>query len=394
MSRSPLAAHWTLDPSITFLNHGSFGATPIPVLEAQSRWRARMEAEPVTFFVRELEGHLDAAREVLGRFVGAQPGGIAFVPNATTGVNTVLRSLRFAAGDELLTTDHEYNACKNALDFVAAAAGATVVVTRVPFPAPSEDAVVAAVMEAVTPRTRLCLLDHVTSPTGMVMPLARLARELDARGVDLLVDGAHAPGMVPLDIGALGVPFYTANCHKWLCTPKGSAFLYVREDRRNGIRPLVISHGANSPREDRSRFLLEMDWTGTSDPSPQLCIPAAIDFLGTLHPGGWPELMEKNRALALEASGILCAALGQRPPCPDSMIGTLAAVCLPDGDPTVPARSLYGDPLQDVLFEQHRIEVPVVPWPAPPKRVLRVSAQAYNAREEYVHLADTLKRIL
>jgi isopenicillin-N epimerase len=386
---SALASHWALDPAIVFLNHGSFGATPRSVLAAQSELRARMEAEPVRFFVRELEAMLDRVREVLGPVVGAPPRDLAFVPNATTGVNAVLRSLRLEAGDELLTTDHEYNACKNALDFVAARAGARVVVAHVPFPSAGEDEVVQAVVSRATDRTRLLLIDHVTSPTGMVLPVGRIVRELAARGVDTLVDGAHAPGMVPLSLGDLGAAYYTANCHKWLCTPKGAAILYVRPDRQQGVRPVVISHGANSPRADRSRFLVEFDWTGTIDPTPVLCIPASIDALAALVPGGLPEVMTRNRALALEARRVLCDALGVAPPCPESMIGTLAAVPLPDGKSTAPT-PLYGDPLQDVLLERHAIEVPVVPWPAPPKRLIRISAQLYNTRAQYEYLAKAL----
>jgi len=387
---SPLARLWTLDAAVTFLNHGSFGACPRPVLEAQQRLRERLERQPVQFLVRDLEGLLDDARRALAAFLGADPAGLVFVPNATTGVNAVLRSLALAPGDQVLVTDHAYNACRNALDFAAAAARAEVVVVPVPFPLASADAVVEAVLARATPRTRLALLDHVTSPTGLVLPIERLVRELAARGVDTLVDGAHAPGMLPLDLGALGAAYYAGNCHKWLCAPKGAGFLHVQRDRRDGVRPVVISHGANSPRTDRSRLLLEFDWTGSHDPTAYLCVPEALRFLGGLLPGGWPALMARNRALALEARHILCSALGAEAPAPEDMVGALAAVPLPDGS-AAPGRSpLYVDPLQDVLLERYGIEVPIVPWPAPPKRLVRVSCQAYNAREDYERLAAAL----
>ena len=386
---SDLAHFWTLDPAVTFLNHGSFGACPRPVLEAQQRLRERLERQPVQFMTRDLEVLLDDARCTLATFLGAEPEGLVFVTNATTAVNAVLRSLALAPGEELLVTDHAYNACRNALDFVAAAARARVVIAPVPFPLASPDAVVEAVLARVTAQTRLALLDHVTSPTGLVLPIERLVRELAARGVDTLVDGAHAPGMLPLDLRRLDAAYYTGNCHKWLCAPKGAGFLHVRGDRRDSVRPVVISHGANSPRTDRSRLLLEFDWTGTHDPTPYLCVPEAIRFLGGLLPGGWPELMARNRALALEAQSILCGALEVAPPCPEEMMGSLATVPLPDAG--APLRSpLDPDPLGDALLARFGIEVPIFPWPAPPRRLVRVSCQLYNARQDYERLARAL----
>ncbi len=391
---SDLARFWILDPAVTFLNHGSFGACPRPVLEAQQRLRERLEHQPVRFLGRELEGLLDGARRELAAFLGADPEGLAFVPNATTGVNAVLRWLTLAPGDQVLVTDHAYNACRNALDVAAAAARAMVVVVPVPFPLRSGEEVVAAVLARATRRTRLALLDHVTSPTGLVLPIAELVRELAAQGIDTLVDGAHAPGMLPLDLGALGAAYYAGNCHKWLCAPKGAGFLHVRRDRRDRVRPVVISHGANSPRTDRSRFLLEFDWTGSHDPTPYLCVPGAIHFLGGLLPGGWPALMARNRSLALEARRILCAALAAPSPCPEEMIGALAAVPLPDGGAGPPVPPLYLSPLQDALLERFAIEVPIVPWPAPPKRLVRASCQAYNERADYERLAGALVGLL
>ncbi len=391
--RSNYAKHWTLDPDITFLNHGSFGATPIPVLEAQTAMRARLEAEPVRFMVRELEGLLDGARRELAAFVGARPENLAFVPNATAGVNSVLRSQRFRAGDEILTTTQEYNACRNTVDFVCAATGAVAIVADLPFPVRGGEAIASALLERVTARTRLVLVDHVTSQTALVFPIAAIARELAARGIDLMVDGAHAPGMIPLDLESLGATWYTANCHKWICSPKGSAFLWARADRRDAIRPVAISHGANSPRTDRSRFLIEFDWTGTFDPTAWLCIPEAIRFMGSLLGGGWPELMRRNHELALRGRDLLCAALGIDPPAPDAILGSMASVPIPDGLASS-APALYGDPLQDALLERFGIEVPIVPWPAPPKRLLRISAQIYNSDGAYEYLCDSLASLL
>ena len=391
---SELRQHWLLEPELSFLNHGSFGACPVPVLEHQRRLRDRMEAQPVQFLARELDPLLDAARAELAAFVGADPEDLAWVANATTGVNSVLRSLALSRGDELLATDHEYNACRNALDVVAERAGAAVVVAPVPFPLSSADQVVEAVLAGVTGQTRIALLDHVTSQTGLVLPMAQLVRELDRRGVDTLVDGAHAPGMLDLDLDGLGAAYFTGNCHKWLCAPKGAAFLHVRRDRRERVRPLVISHGANSPRRDRSRFHLEFDWVGTADPTAVLCVPEAIRFMGSLLPGGWTELRRSNRRLALHARDELCRALGAAPPCPDEMIGSMAALPLPPGPDEAPDSALYTDPLQAQLLDRWGIEAPVIPWPAPPARLIRISAQVYNRFEQYQLLAGALKTLL
>ena len=387
-----LAERWSLERDLVFLNHGSFGACPTEVLRHQATLRAEMEAEPVRFLSRELDDRLDAARASLAAFVGADPDDLAFVTNATGGVNAVLRSRVFAAGDELLTTDHAYNACRNTLNFVAERAGARVVVAAIPFPVASPDEVVDAVLAKVTPRTRLALLDHVTSPTALILPVERLIAELAARGVDVLIDGAHAPGMVPLNLATLGATYYSGNCHKWLCAPKGSAFLWTRRDQQPDVRPLTISHGASAVRPGRSRFRLEFDWTGTSDPTAWLTVPKAIEYLGALVPGGWPALMARNRGLALDARRLLCAAAGTPPPCPDDMVGSIASVRLPDGTAEVGWRR--PDPLQQRLFEDWRIEVPVMSWPAAPRRLVRISAQLYNRREHYERLAQALGKEL
>jgi isopenicillin-N epimerase len=382
---------WPLDPGVDFLNHGSFGSCPRAVLDFQQAIRARMERQPVQFFVRDLEPMLDAARGEVARFLDADTEDIVFVPNATTGVNVVLRSLHFQTGDELLVTDHEYNACRNALQFAAENSGARIVVARAPFPLQSADQIVEAVLQCVTSRTRLVLLDHVTSQTGVIFPIEWLAAELSRCGVEILVDGAHAPGMVPLRLRELGVTYYTGNCHKWLCAPKGAAFLYVRRERQKQIRPLVISHGANSPRTDRSRFLIEFGWMGTGDPSAWLSVPEAIRYLGSLAAGGWPEIMRRNHALAVAGRNIICRALKVAPPCPDDLIGSLASIPISDAVDSAPQRSpLYLDPLQEKLLRHYSIEVPIIPWPAPPKRMLRISAQLYNRESQYERLAKAV----
>jgi len=378
---------WRLDPDVEFLNHGSFGACPRPVLEHQSVLRARMEAEPIQFFAN-LEEPADAVRSVLGQFVGADPDDLAFVVNATTGVNTVLRSLDFGPGDEILITDHVYNACRNAAVAVAERSGARVITARVPFPIGSPDEVVDAIVSAVTARTRLLLVDHVTSPTALVFPVGRIVAEMTARGIDTLIDGAHAPGMIPVDLETIGAAYYTANAHKWLCAPKGAAFLHVRRDRQSGMVPTVISHGANSPRSDRSRFRLLFDWTGTNDPTAHLVIPTAISTMAAQVPGGWPALTQRNHDMALQARDLLIDAVEIERPAPDEMVGAMAAVPLP---PAAGVPPVFGPTaLQQRLWQDYHIEVPINVWPEWPRQLLRVSAQIYNRVEQYAKLANLL----
>lgn len=374
-----------LDPQIVFLNHGSFGACPRHVLQAQSRLRDEIEREPVLFLARRLPGLLDAARGEVARFVSARPQDLVFVRNSTSGVNAVLRSYAFSPGDALLVTDHGYRACKNAIDYIAQRLHLRVDVAQLPLPIAHEGEVVERILSHVTTRTKLALIDHVTSQTGLVLPIAEIVRALRERGVETLVDGAHAAGMLPLDLTSLGAAYYVANLHKWVCAPKGAAILVVRDDCQRGLHPLTISHGFSTP-GPRARFLQEFDWTGTDDPTPALVAPQAIAFIESLFAGGWAEARAHNRALALQARALLSAQLQVAPIAPDSMIGSLASVPLPD----LAVDEDGADPLQRALFDRHRIEVPVFPWPASPRRLMRIAAAVYNTAADY----QTLQRAL
>lgn len=395
---NPLRSHWLLEDGLVFLNHGSFGACPRAVLDEQSRLRAELERNPVRFLWREIEGRLDAARTELALFIGADADDLAFVTNATTAVNSVLRSLDLKPGDELIATDHGYNACGNVLAECARRSGAKIVTARIPFQIRESGQVVAAVLDAVTPRTRLLLIDHVTSPTALVLPVAEITRELQSRGIDVFVDAAHAPGMLPLDLRALNAAYYTGNLHKWVCAPKGAGFLHARRDRQAALHPAAISHGYNTPREGRSRFHDEFDWQGTLDVTAWLAVPAAIRFCESLLPGGWAALMKHNHDLAVAARRLLAERLNVEMPCPDSMLGSMATLPLPESFQERDAgesRAVISrfDPLQSLLLERHRIEVPLVRWGNPTRRWFRVSAHAYNSPDEYGHLADALRFI-
>ncbi len=403
-ARSALAAAWALDPAVVFLNHGSFGACPRVVLDAQAALRDEMEANPVRFLARGLEERLARARAVVAEFVGADPEDLAFVPNATHAISTVLRSLHLGPGDEIVANDHEYNAVLNAARAVAAPAGARVTVVPLSLPVTGPEAVAGPILGAVGPRTRLVILSHVTSPTAIVLPVERIVAVLEPAGIPVLVDGAHAPGMVALSLDRLGASYYAGNLHKWCCAPKGAAILHVRRDRRAGIRPLAISHGANDPRADRSLLRREFDWTGTADPTPCLVAPIALAALAALDPSGWPGVMARNRGLALEGRDVLLRVVGGRPLVPEPMLGAMAAVALPPPTAWPPSRRVAAspdaDPIQAQLLDRFGIEVPVFAWPreggpdTPRVRLVRISAHLHNAPDEFRALGDALAELL
>ena len=369
---------WALDPAIAHLNHGSFGATPTAVLAAQDRIRNRLEADPTGFFEDSYQSELNAARETLAAFVGADPGSLAFVANATHAVASVVGSFGFGAGDEILTTDHTYNACRNTIDVAATRAGASVVVAPLPFVGTSPETVVETILSRVTKRTRLVVVDHVTSPTALVFPIERIIAELEPE-VPVLVDGAHAPGMLDLDLETLGASFYAGNLHKWVCAPKGAGFLAVDGPYLDRIRPPVISHGWNRVRDDRSLYHRLFDWTGTFDPSAWLAVPDALTFMATLDQDGWQGVMAANRELALTARDLLVERLGIEQPAPDSMIGSMAALPLRGARPGLAER----------LRRQGAVAA-LPQWPSPEDTVLRVSAQRYNTIGDYERLAEAV----
>ena len=427
--RSDLADLWPLDPGVVFLNHGSYGACLRTVLDAQRAHRDRMEAEPVAFFARGMHEGLDRSRGAIAGLLGGEAEDYVFVPNATTGVATILdnaaRGLGMPTrrplqpGDEVLALTHEYPACKHNLRRIAERSGASV--RTIPMPLPPDgsaadpgsgdsedraldaDALVEAIMGAVTARTRLALLSQITSPSGVVVPIERVAPMLEEAGVCVVVDGAHGPGAVPFDVPSLGAPFYTANCHKWLGAPKGAAIVWVRRDLQAEFRPLVLSNDAEaaSGRGGRSKFNTEFDHVGTADPTAWLSVADAIEALPNATGLDWPGIMAANRTLALRARDLLCEAVGVRAPVADELLGPMAMVPLPRMD--VGARTAhaerptaYADPLQDALVERHGVQVPV--WrsssfaggPFDGRRFVRVSAQRYNTEAQYAYLGEAL----
>lgn len=392
---SVFRAHWGLDPDLVFVNHGSYGATPGPVLAAQARFRERMERDPVRFFKVDLEGLMDGVRERIGAFVGCDADGLAPVQNATVAICSVFANIDWKPGDEVLVTDHEYGSGLNELARLAEQRGIRVVTARVPFPIRNPDQVADAVMACVSPRTRLAMISHITSATSLVFPVERLVPALQGRGIDVLVDGTHTPGQRPIDLAALEPAYFCGSFHKWVAAPKGTGFLYVRRDRRAGFRTLALSSRANKVRPERDLFLRDFDYMGTDDYTGRLAIPAALDFVGGLLPGGWPAVMKHNHDLVLRGRDAVCAAAGLTPGAPDDMHGCMATLVIPEAPASLAGRpTLYDDPLQDALYERHRVVMPVWRFDPTGARVVRLSAMLYNTLSDFERVGEALREEL
>jgi isopenicillin-N epimerase len=362
-----------LDDDVVFLNHGSFGACPEPVFRVYQEWQRELERNPVEFLARRLEGLLDEARAALAAFVGVDAEGLAFLPNATAAVNTVARSLDLGPGDEVLATDQEYGAMELVWRDVCERAGATYVAQPVELPSESAAAVGDAIWAGVSDRTRVLFVSHITSMTAMRMPVAELCRRAREAGIVTVVDGAHGPGQLDLDLGRLGADFYAGNCHKWLCAPKGAGFLYVRREHRDGLRPLAVSWGWRP----KASFSERHGWQGTRDPAAYLSLPAAIEFQRR---HDWAAVRRACHELLAEFRPRLGVPL--TPDGPEWFV-QMAAV---EVGPCV------AEQVQRRLREEHAIEVLVQPWQSRP--LLRVSVQAYNVRDDLERLAEALPRVL
>ncbi|MDB4954055.1 MAG: aminotransferase class [Myxococcales bacterium] len=377
---APLS-HWALSPDVVHLNHGSYGGCPRAVFDAAAAIRVRLEAAPMRFLVLEWQAELDRARRALAQLIHAPEDQLVFVPSATTGVATALASVSLAADDEIIATSHGYRAVKNQLVRLADARGARVV--TIPIAVPYDpDAFVADVAAAITPRTRLAVLDHITSPTALCIPLERIIPLFAARGIPVLIDGAHAPGQLELDLRKLGATWYTGNNHKWLCAPKGTGFLVTTTP----LRPLVTSHGASPEYGPPNRLHAELDWMGTYDPTPHLAVPTAIATIDQLG-GGWSQTIARNHALAIEMRRRLIDALGgsaRHVLAPEASLGSMAAVpiALPAG--------ITPFALQTRLLTDGW-EVPVIDFASGP--LVRISAHLYNHAGQAEELAHKLRSL-
>lgn len=379
--------HWSLDPGITYLNHGTVGAPPRRALAAQQKIRDEIERQPSRFLLRELSSivvgvprheppRLRVAAEAVASFVGTSGSDLAFVDNATTGVNAVLRSFDLKSGDEILITDHAYGGIANAAAFVARERGARVQTLELPYPSSTPGSIVEAVTAALGPRTRVAIVDHITSESAMILPIAEIAARCREKGVAVLADGAHAPGALPLDIPALGVDWYAANLHKWAYAPRSCGFLWAAADRQKGLHPPVISWGLDKG------FADEFDWVGTRDPSAHLAAPEGIAFMREL---GLEEVRAHNHGLAWDAARMLTERWGTDLATDEAMVGTMATVPLPASFGTNKEDAAR---LRDALLFEDRIEVQVHAWRG--RLWVRVSAQVYNDMSDIERLAEAV----
>ncbi len=380
--RANLRSQWLLSDNITFLNHGSFGAVPRVVFEEQTNWRRRIEADPIELLGRRSEELIRTAKLSIGAFLGMREPDFGLVTNATGGVNAVLHSLTLRPGDELLTTTHVYNAVRQSMRLLAQRSGASINEIDLQLPIQSAEEIASAVLDAISPRTRLVMIDHITSPSALVFPVEQIIAGCKARGVEILVDGAHAPGMLPLNIEELQPTYYAGNLHKWTCAPKGSAFLWVHPDRQSNVHPLIISHNFKEP------LAREFAWQGTRDISAWLSIPKAIEFMSTL---GWDNVMAHNHNLATWAQSMLCDAWNVNPisPLEGQLLGSMATIPLP-GALQAMTEPQCRDFQQD-LYTNHKIEVPLLRLGN--RQYTRPCCQVYNTPSEYEHLAKTIKTI-
>jgi isopenicillin-N epimerase len=371
---SNLRSQFLLDPEVVFLTHGTFGACPKPVFETYQRWQLELERQPVLFLGRRVDDLVRDAMRVLAEYVHADAEDMIFVQNVTTGVNMVARSLPLQSDDEILTTDHEYGACMNTWAYVSERTGAKIIQRSIPLPVTTPDDFVEHFWAGVTPRTRVIYLSHVTSPTALIFPIAEILRRAREVGILTVIDGAHAPGHIPVDLKALDADFYTGNCHKWLCAPKGTGFLYVRREHQSLIQPLVISWMQGQA------FQLMHHMQGTRDPAGFLSIPAAIAFQ---REHDWDVVRARCHELAVQTVQAICELTQLQPIAHDTWFGQMATIPLPPCDENEVKRRLY---------DEYRIELPVFTWKN--RQYLRVSFQGYSTIEDAHCLKAALAEVL
>lgn len=380
-----LKDQFLLDPQVIYLNHGSFGACPRPVFEAYQAWQRKLELEPVQFLSVALDHRLHVSRQKLGDYIHAPASDIVFIPNATYGVNIIARSLLFQPGDEILTTNHEYGACNFIWDFVCRKTGAIYRQQTISLPAASTKKIVEQLWSGVTPRTKVIFISHITSPTSMTMPIEIICQRAREEGIITIIDGAHAPGQIDLNLSNIGADFYTGNCHKWMLSPKGAGFIYAQPDVQNLIDPLVVSWGyqsrLTSPCE--STYVDLLQWSGTRDPAAFLSVPAAIDFMDENH---WESVQLRCHQMLRDAIEKICKLTGLQPiyPMDSGYYHQMATVPLP--------MIKDHNELKKQLYDDYKIEIPCIEWEK--RQFLRISVQGYNSDQDIDTLISALTKLL
>jgi isopenicillin-N epimerase len=384
--------HWNHDQNIVFLNHGSFGSCPTAILDLQTQIRRRTEEDPIRELVSDFEAHYTENKNALANFIRCNPNDLVLMKNTTSGINTILNSLSFHAGDEFLTHSHAYGACINALRHHAEKYNCKLVMAEIPFPLSSEDEITNALLNHVTAKTKFVLLDHITSATGIIFPVEKLTKELESRGIEVLIDGAHAPGMIDLNIDTCGASYYIGNCHKWVCSPRGSALMHVRKDKQFKIHPLQISHYNDLHEGTDAHWSAQFLWPGTDDYSTYLLLKDSIHYMENIL-GSWEALRSHNRKLCLEARKMICERLNIEIPTPDSMIGHLASMPVQYNAKAPEKYFNMNTALKLKLMDEYKIQVPVFFFDKKnPKLLLRISTQVYNSMEQYEYLAGCVQR--
>lgn len=389
----PLAKYWALDEDIVYLNHGSFGATPTSVLKVQKQIRKECEAEAIEFYTKTLADYINASKKTLAGFVGTHTNNIVFVPNATAGVNTVLNCFKAEVGDEWLITNHNYGACIHAMKHYARKRKCFISMADIPYPVFTKEAILNAIEEKIKPNTTIALIDFISSATAIIFPVKEIIAMLHAKGIKVIVDAAHAPGMVDFNLDELGADFFVGNCHKWVCSPKGSAFLYVAPQHQSKVCPLIISHYNDTDEGTARHWSNQFLFSGTQDYSPYICVKDALKFMPSLIKGDWGDVRKRNHDLVWQAANNIANTLGVKLPCNEEMVGSICNIPMPPGK--APEKKFNTNTkLKDLLFQKYKIEVPVFIFPEEPHQWLRISAQLYNSMEQYEYLADCLKKNL
>ena len=382
--RKPYSQFFLLDPQIHFLNHGSFGACPRPVFAAYQAWQRLLEDQPVLFLGRDLPRYDQLARQALGAYLNVPANDLAYVPNATYAVNLVARSIHLQPGDEILTSDHEYGACDYTWEFICQQSGASYRHHPIPLPANSPEDIAEQFWADVRPNTRLIFLSHITSPTALTLPVQNICARARSAGILTFIDGAHAPGQIPLDLSSLQADFYTGNCHKWMLSPKGAGFLYAAPSVQSILEPLVVSWGykATPQTTTGSRFIDIMQWTGTHDPAAALTVPSAIEFMQI---NNWPEVAKECQALLQQTLSDLSSLTKLPPIYPDLTLlnQQMGSAPLPPNTDT--------NLLKTRLYEEYKIEVPIIEWQK--QKLIRVSIQAYNTQADTQALLEALQTL-